>query len=415
MTKNKIKIIDNKLPFVSVCTPTFNRRPFVEMMIKCFDNQDYPKNKMEWIIIDDGTDPIEDLVKSHPIVKYFKYDQKMTLGKKRNIMHKESCGDIIVYMDDDDFYPSDRVSHAVERLTNNPGALCAGSSEMYIYFKDNKEKCKMVQFGPYGPNHATAGTFAFKRKLLKDTKYNEDACLAEEREFLKNYTVPFVQLDPLKTILVFSHSHNTFDKRTLLDKMESNQYIKYSTRSIGDFIKDKDMIKFFVEDLEEKLKIYEPGNINMKPDVLKQIKELEITRKEMERKIMEDRQKNMDFFNKNIREQSIDMPSSAQMKTSQPTPLPSPTTSIVFREEGKPPRELNHNEIVEMLTSQQKQLSQMAQLKELYGNTMRENVRLKEIIEIQQKILDDKNLYIGELETKIAESSEIILIDVDKH
>jgi hypothetical protein len=250
---------------------------------------------------------------------------------------------------------------------------------------------------------------------LKDTKYNEDACLAEEREFLKNYTVPFVQLDPLKTILVFSHSHNTFDKRTLLDKMESNQYIKYSTRSIGDFIKDKDMIKFFVEDLEEKLKIYEPGNINMKPDVLKQIKELEITRKEMERKIMEDRQKNMDFFNKNIREQSIDMPSSAQMKTSQPTPLPSPTTSIVFREEGKPPRELNHNEIVEMLTSQQKQLSQMAQLKELYGNTMRENVRLKEIIEIQQKILDDKNLYIGELETKIAESSEIILIDVDKH
>jgi glycosyltransferase involved in cell wall biosynthesis len=415
MTKNKIKIIDNKLPFVSVCTPTFNRRPFVEMMIKCFDNQDYPKNKMEWIIIDDGTDPIEDLVKSHPIVKYFKYDQKMTLGKKRNIMHKESCGDIIVYMYDDDYYPSDRVSHAVERLTNNPGALCAGSSEMYIYFKDNKEKCKMVQFGPYGPNHATAGTFAFKRKLLKDTKYNEDACLAEEREFLKNYTVPFVQLDPLKTILVFSHSHNTFDKRTLLDKMESNQYIKYSTRSIGDFIKDKDMIKFFVEDLEEKLKIYEPGNINMKPDVLKQIKELEITRKEMERKIMEDRQKNMDFFNKNIREQSIDMPSSAQMKTSQPTPLPSPTTSIVFREEGKPPRELNHNEIVEMLTSQQKQLSQMAQLKELYGNTMRENVRLKEIIEIQQKILDDKNLYIGELETKIAESSEIILIDVDKH
>jgi len=398
MTKNKSRGVDMKLPFVSVCTPTFNRRPFVEMMIKCFDNQDYPKNKMEWIIIDDGSDPIEDLVKTHPSVKYFKYDEKMTLGKKRNIMHKKACGDIIIYMDDDDYYPPERVSHAVERLMGNPAALCAGSSEMYIYFKDNKDKCKMVQFGPYGPNHATAGTFAFKRKLLKDTQYNEDACLAEEREFLKNYTVPFVQLDPLKTILVFSHSHNTFDKRTLLENITGNPYIKYSSRQVEDFIKDKDIIKFFVEDLEDKLKKYEPGNINMKPDVLKQIKELEVTRKEMEKKMIEERQKNSDFFNKNM--------ANSTKNTG---------TAIVFQEDGKPPRELNHNEVVEMLMSQQKQLAQMGQLKDLYENSARENIRLKEIIEIQQKILDEKNLYISELETKVDESSEVILVNVENN
>jgi glycosyltransferase involved in cell wall biosynthesis len=394
MTKNKSRGIDMKLPFVSVCTPTFNRRPFVEMMIKCFDSQDYPKNKMEWIIIDDGSDPIEDIVKSHPSVKYFKYDEKMTLGKKRNIMHKKSCGDIIIYMDDDDYYPPERVSHAVDRLMGNPAALCAGSSEMYIYFKDNKDNkdnSKMVQFGPYGPNHATAGTFAFKRKLLKDTQYNEEACLAEEREFLKNYTVPFVQLDPLKTILVFSHSHNTFDKRTLLENITGNPYIKYSTKQVDDFIKDKGIIKFFVEDLEDKLKKYEPGNINMKPDVLKQMKELEVTRKEMEKKMMEEKQKNSNFFNKNT------------------------GTAIVFQEEGKPQRELNHNEVVEMLTSQQKQLTHMKQLKDLYETSARENIRLKEIIEIQQKILDDKNLYISELETKVSESSEVIVVNVENN
>ena len=402
MTKYKSKISNNKiqLPFVSVCTPTFNRRPFIEMMIKCFDRQDYPKNKMEWIIIDDGTDPIEDLVISHPSVKYFKYDQKMTLGKKRNIMHKKSCGDIIVYMDDDDFYPPDRVSHAVERLTENPGALCAGSSEMYIYFKDNKEKCKMVQFGPYGPNHATAGTFAFKRKLLKDTTYNEEACLAEEREFLKNYTVPFVQLDPLKTILVFSHQHNTFDKRTLLENMDSNQYIKYSSKEVGDFIKDKDIIHFFLEEMDEKLKIYEQGDINMKPDVLKQIKELEVKRKELEKKMMEERNKNTDSYKGSTNATQANKNSAG---------------TIVLQEEGKPPRELNYNEVVEMLTLQQKQLLQMNHLKELYGTTMRENVRLKEIVETQQKILDEKNVYISDLETKIVESSEIIVVDVEKH
>ena len=398
MTKNKNKTVDSKLPFVSVCTPTFNRRPFVEMMIKCFDSQDYPKNKMEWIIIDDGSDPVEDIVKSHPSVKYFKYDEKMTLGKKRNIMHKKACGDIIVYMDDDDYYPPERVSHAVERLMGNPNALCAGSSEMYIYFKENQDKCKMVQFGPYGPDHATAGTFAFKRKLLKDTQYNEEACLAEEREFLKNYTVPFVQLDPLKTILVFSHSHNTFDKRTLLENISGNPYIKYSTRTVGEFIKDKDVIKFFVEDLEGKLKAYEPGNINMKPDVLKQMKELEVKRKEMEKKMVEDRQKNLEFLSSNPALQSKNTGS-----------------TIVFREEGKPPRELNHNEVVEMLMSQQKQLSQVGQLKALYGSSIRENIRLKEIIETQQKILDEKNVYIIELETKVTESSDIILVDVEKH
>lgn len=89
-------------------------------------------------------------------------------------------------------------------------------------------------------------------------------------------------------------------------------------------------------------------------------------------------------------------------------------STIVFQEEGKPPRELNHLEVVEMLMSQQKQLTQMGQLKELYGNSMRENVRLKEIIETQQNILDEKNVYISELETKISETSEIIVIDVEK-
>lgn len=396
-------LVNNKLPFVSVCTPTFNRRPFIQTMIKCFNSQDYPKNKMEWIIVDDGTDPIEDLVKSHPSVKYFKYDEKMTLGKKRNIMHKKSCGDIIVYMDDDDFYPPERVSHAVERLMENPNALCAGSSEMYIYFKDMKDmttntyvKCnKMVQFGPYGDSHATAGTFAFKRKLLKDTKYNDDACLAEEREFLKGYTVPFVQLDPLKTILVFSHSHNTFDKRTLMENPENNPYIKYSTKTVEDFIKDKDMIKFFIEDVETMLKEYEPGNINMKPDVLKQINEMTVKRKEMERQMDEERKKQFELMSKNIGQ-------------------PLNSMSIFFKEDGKTPRELSHQEVVDTLMAQQKQISQMGQLKELYSNSLRENMRLKEIIETQQKILDEKNVYISDLETKLSMSNDIIVVDIDK-
>jgi glycosyltransferase involved in cell wall biosynthesis len=161
MGKKKLSSKKNiTFPFVSICTPTFNRRPFYEMTIKCFQHQTYPMDRMEWVIIDDGTDKIEDLVRDIPQVKYFKYDERMNLGKKRNLMHDKCKGDIIIYMDDDDYYPPERVSHAVETLQKNPQAMVAGSSEMYIYFKHIN---KMVQFGPYGPNHATAATFAFRR------------------------------------------------------------------------------------------------------------------------------------------------------------------------------------------------------------------------------------------------------------
>ena len=83
-------------PFVSICTPTFNRRPFFPCIIQCYLNQLWPKNRMEWIIIDDGTDKIEDLVGGVPGVKYFKYDTQMVLGKKRNLMHEKCSGDIII-------------------------------------------------------------------------------------------------------------------------------------------------------------------------------------------------------------------------------------------------------------------------------------------------------------------------------
>jgi hypothetical protein len=185
-----------------------------------------------------------------------------------------------------------------------------------------------------------------------------------------------------------------------LENIGSNQYIKYSSKEVGDFIKDKDIIRFFLEEMDEKLKIYEQGDINMKPDVLKQIKELELKRKELEKKMMEERKKNTDSYN-------------GSENTTQANK--NSTGTIVLQEEGKPPRELNYNEVVEMLTLQQKQLLQMNHLKELYGTTMRENVRLKEIVETQQKILDEKNVYISDLETKIVESSEIIVVDVEKH
>ena len=310
-------------PFVSVCTPTFNRRPFIPAMMSCFNHQDYPQDRMEWIIIDDGSDPIEDLVASHPRVKYFKYDTKMTLGKKRNLLHEKSRGEILVYMDDDDYYPPERVSHAVHMLVTHPDALCAGSSEIYIYFKHIGQ---MKKFGPYGPNHATAGTFAFKRKLLKQHKYNDDACLAEERAFLKDYTVPFVQLNPMKVILVFSHEHNTFDKRKLLVNANPN-VVRDTPKKVMDFIKDAALRKFYMVELEKLLLDYQPGRPEMKPDVIAQTLQLE-----------RDREKMAQEHERQMRESN------------------SSGGQIVLQQEGQPPMSLTNQQVVDIMQQQQRDI-----------------------------------------------------------
>ena len=122
---------------------------------------------MEQIVLRDILEDKELIESLEPMkIRYFYEPEKMDLGKKRNYMH-ERCtftrdDDVIVYMDDDDFYPHDRVSHSVDKLMKNPKALCGGSSEIYLWFNTLD---KMYKFGPYGPNHATAGTFAFRRKF----------------------------------------------------------------------------------------------------------------------------------------------------------------------------------------------------------------------------------------------------------
>jgi len=311
---------------------------------------------MEWIIVDDGTDKIKDLIDAAniPQIKYFSVEGKMTLGAKRNLMHEKTRGSIIVYMDDDDYYPPDRVEHAVERLQGSPKALCAGSSELYVYFKHIQ---KMYQCGPYGPNHATAGTFAFKRELLDQTRYDDTAALAEEKAFLKNYTIPFVQLDPMKSILVFSHEHNTFDKRKLLENPHP-QYMKESSKKVRDFIrlsKEEEIYDFFVNKIDELLLNYEPGEPKMKPDVLKQIEELTKERARLE---AEARAKHYQMMMQQQQQQNGGLP-----------PIPGQAgdqsnfgiPQIMINEPGKPSRALSSNEIVQLIQNQQEQIKQMQQ------------------------------------------------------
>ena len=261
-----------ELPFVSICTPTYNRRPFFPLAINCFNHQTYPKEKMEWNIIDDGIDKVGDLVSHIPQVNYKELPEKIALGKKRNMLHEMCKGKIIIYMDDDDYYPPERVQHAVEMLLKNPTYKIAGSSIMHIYFNHDQS---IFRFGPYGKYHSTAATFAFRKDLLNDTSFQNEACLAEEKLFLKGYTIPLLQLDSLKSILVFSHPHNTFDKRELLRNYENNKFITKTNLKIVNILKTQEKVDMYTTKLLETLKTYELGTMKYKSDVMAQKKRID--------------------------------------------------------------------------------------------------------------------------------------------
>ena len=74
-----------ELPYISICTPTYNRNNFIPLMLSNLAKMDYPKHKLEWIIDDDGTDKFikspEDLKQVKKVIapiqlKYFWYPKK---------------------------------------------------------------------------------------------------------------------------------------------------------------------------------------------------------------------------------------------------------------------------------------------------------------------------------------------------
>jgi len=217
-----------KKPLVSICTITYNRYKFLNILKSHILNQTYSKNLIEWVIIDDSTDRIIDniLDDNSIIIRHKKLNRKTSIGEKRNIAINYSKGEVILFMDDDDYYPINRVSYAVDSLLSSKKLIC-GSTYMPIFYLNENE---LWMAGPYGENHATAATFAFKRELIKHTQFNNKKQLSEEKEFLKNYSIPLLQLDPFNTVICIAHKSNSFDKQQMkinpskynLKKMEKN-------------------------------------------------------------------------------------------------------------------------------------------------------------------------------------------------
>jgi glycosyltransferase involved in cell wall biosynthesis len=212
--------VETEEPTVSLLTITqYSRRECLANLSMLIHRQIY-KNIIEWVIVE-GTPDKEDSMKNAEIISQMKSDIPINfvswragqqLSDLRNAGNEVCKGDIIVCLDDDDYYPPTRVSHAVYRLQNSE-ALIAGCSQAYIYFYQSAQFFQFKRL--FGNGHSTNNCMAYKRAYLENHRHQSGLDKAEESSFTDEFTEPMEQLDPAKTIVISGHGTNTVDKSLL--------------------------------------------------------------------------------------------------------------------------------------------------------------------------------------------------------
>jgi predicted O-methyltransferase YrrM len=123
-------------PLVSCLLPTYNRRAFIVHAIAYYLRQTH-KN-CELIILDDGEDPINDLVPDHSTIRYERLSAKVTLGAKLNIGCEMARGEVIAHFDDDDWYAPWRLTYQIEALTRTGADVCGINQLLYYDLRDGR-------------------------------------------------------------------------------------------------------------------------------------------------------------------------------------------------------------------------------------------------------------------------------------
>jgi glycosyltransferase involved in cell wall biosynthesis len=219
-------------PKVSILVPTRDRPNYIPQLLNCIFHQTYPKDKIEVIVADDGKRPIQHLLP--PTVKYLRYNTPITLAEKRQYLADNADGEIMVCMDDDDYYPPERVSHAVSTLQKTPGAEIAFCPTLYFYYPTEN---RIYSCGPWESNWPHA-TFAFTKKYLETHSYQKSDAFGEERMFTDYFKAPHAVLDPEKTIMALVHNENTVPKNNLGKR-------RLTRHTLMSLVKDKRSLMFY--------------------------------------------------------------------------------------------------------------------------------------------------------------------------
>jgi glycosyltransferase involved in cell wall biosynthesis len=209
VSESSLARIESK-PLVTCIMPTYNRRSFVPQAIRCFLRQDYPD--IELLVVDDGTQPVADCVPESERIRYLHLDQKMTIGAKRNFACEQSRGEFIVHWDDDDWYPSWRVSAQITALVDRAADLC-GSSHV-SYYDAVAEQAWEYRYAAPGAAWVAGNTLAYRKSFWQRNKF-QNIQIGEDSRFVwtsANKTICDLR-DPALCVGMV-HSGNTSRKET---------------------------------------------------------------------------------------------------------------------------------------------------------------------------------------------------------
>ena len=116
----------NSLPKVSVIVPAYNDEKNIAALIELLLAQDYPKELLEIIIVDNNsTDQTRDIAAGYP-VRMLQENQIQSSYAARNTGLKEATGQIIAFTDSDCLPDSRWVAEGVAALNKNAADLAGG-------------------------------------------------------------------------------------------------------------------------------------------------------------------------------------------------------------------------------------------------------------------------------------------------
>ncbi|MFA5916795.1 MAG: glycosyltransferase family 2 protein [Candidatus Gracilibacteria bacterium] len=133
-----------KIPLISICIPTYNRKKYLKQCLDSIVNQDcFTENQIEIIISDnDSNDNTEKLVKEYQInyknIKYFINDNN--IGANKNILKASeyAIGKYIWFMGDDDKIINGKIVEILEfinkynDITVFQTNMISGNNDIYI-------------------------------------------------------------------------------------------------------------------------------------------------------------------------------------------------------------------------------------------------------------------------------------------
>jgi len=198
------------LPHVSIVTVTYNRKHLFPMALRNWELFEYPRDKLEWIIVDDSPDDksdLTDLLPKIPQVKYYrlKTTGRLSIGQKRNFGVDKSSYSYIAFMDDDDYYYPLSIYARIGLLLKYPKYDLVGVTKLDIYDINNEFCARIDSKCPY----ISEASMAFKKSFWQEQKFPDKfSTLGEGHPFTKNRRNRIINMCSCFNLIAMTHSDN---------------------------------------------------------------------------------------------------------------------------------------------------------------------------------------------------------------